>query len=396
MKPKFLSSLEEKYVFKISQYFWHIFVGLATLGIIVGIGYLIWGIVPSSHTKVEKKEYPQVVQVTIDELKGEKQNAQVAPVIQTPTSTPKQTVESAEGLEGFNQALNELKLLIPPEKYSWSSSGHWYFPNGEYIYQYYKNTQFANNYRRWQIDQEGIENQLNQQFTALSAITYIDKTQLLNAYNSFLKNFTIEKRISILRDLFSLKKENLLSTINTIKTIENVSKTLGYDKYYSFVNFINYNRKDGLDFLEYTNSILGKFDYSVRNGILATLMINYYNYFNNQLWEQKEATDLFLNFLPQIAKEEQVNMLGKYYRLIANKNSERKIAIRNIESDYQAALSQAEYEYQASVIKKGELRLKGVYGIGAGIVLIAFIGLLLVLLSIQRYLKSINDKMVVS
>jgi hypothetical protein len=189
MKPKFLSSLEEKYVFKISRYFWHIFVGLATFIIIAGIGYLLWGIVPSSHAKVEKKEYPTVVQVSLDELKGEKPTSQATPTIQQPPTTPKQTVESAEGSDGFNQSMNELKKLIPPAKYSWDSIGHWNFPFGEYYYQTYKNTQYENNYRRWQIDQEGIENKLNQQYSTLSASTYNDKTQLLDAYNSLIKGF---------------------------------------------------------------------------------------------------------------------------------------------------------------------------------------------------------------
>jgi hypothetical protein len=54
---------------------------------------------------------------------------------------------------------------------------------------------------------------------------------------------------------------------------------------------------------------------------------------------------------------------------------------------------QAEAEYEASKAKKALWRLNGLYGIAGGIVLVATVALILVLLSIQRYVRQIDQRL---
>ncbi|MBZ0200111.1 MAG: hypothetical protein K8H86_09605 [Ignavibacteriaceae bacterium] len=394
MKSKFLTTLEEKFVFKISQYFWHVFIGLAALAVIAGIGFLLWGILPASKTNVDKEPYPPVEQVTLDELKGEKQVAQTTPVVQQPVVETSKNIDATEGFDDYNKSAAELERLIPPELYSWNNIGHWYYPYGESYYLYYKNTSYAENYREWRVDQLGITEQLDQIFSNLNTTTFAEKKQLLDAYNNSVKNFAEDKRIYVLRIIFNVAKADVPSTISTINLLTGTVKLLGKDAYRDLddlVSFSNNNPNDGISFIEYVNSVLGKFDQSIRGEILAVFIRNYYSNYDNRFSEQKQATDLFLMYLPKIESKEQANLLKKYYRLMVNKNRERNRAIRNIESNYEQMLQQAEIEYQTNVLKKVEFRLRGLYGVAAGIGVIAFIALLLVLLSIQRYLKSINE-----
>lgn len=399
MNSKFLRDVEEKYVFNISQILWHVFIGLATLGIVVGIFYFLWGIIPASKDEVEKKSYPPVNQVTVEELKPVKQTT-----TQTkPTSRQESVAEAidlGEDTTGYNQyykSYMELQKLIPPSKYSWASRGRWEYPYGQRYYERYKNTTYGGRYRNWVVDQKGIDESLNNIYSATYTISHLEKKKLVDAYNQFLTKLPEEKRISALRVLFDMKNESLSKTVNNVKYLEEAVRVSGLDDLIylkTLVAFLNYNPMEGSDFVKYVNSIISEFKKNNRYDALKALIDNYYKYYNNNLRQQKEATDIYVKeILPYFIGDEQVTLLDNYYSLNIQKNKQRQYQINQIEAEYQQALAKAEANYQADIIKKSEYRLEGIYAIISGIFLVAFIALLLVLLSIQRYLKGIEQKL---
>ena len=68
MLKKLINKIEETYVFNISQFFWHIFVAIAGVGIIGGIAGFLWGLFPAFKSSVEKEKYPPVAGASLDEL----------------------------------------------------------------------------------------------------------------------------------------------------------------------------------------------------------------------------------------------------------------------------------------------------------------------------------------
>ena len=59
MKTKYFEKVENKYVFNLTLIFWHIFIAISTLAIVVSLAVLLWSIIPASEKKVEKKAYPE-------------------------------------------------------------------------------------------------------------------------------------------------------------------------------------------------------------------------------------------------------------------------------------------------------------------------------------------------
>ena len=121
----------------------------------------------------------------------------------------------------------------------------------------------------------------------------------------------------------------------------------------------------------------------------------YANYFNNKIDFQKELTDNFLGFGNNFDTKNQGSALEQYYRMSVRKNRDRENEIIRIDDKFESEKAAADAEFLKKQVNKLEYRWKGVYGLGGGIALVSIIALLLVLLSIQRYLKSIDSKLTV-
>ena len=134
-KNAYISKVENRYVFNVSLIFWHLFIALSTLVIVVSILIFLWSIIPASQKDVEKQQYPAPVKVALSELqlKETKEEAQslTTEQVQTAPSVNQQLFEDTNGKGDYVVSLNTLKTLIPPTKYSWQGSGSWSYPYGE-------------------------------------------------------------------------------------------------------------------------------------------------------------------------------------------------------------------------------------------------------------------------
>jgi uncharacterized tellurite resistance protein B-like protein len=416
MKTNYFSKVEDKYVFNLSLIFWHIFIVLSSLAIVISIAVFLWTLVPPVQKKVlkqaypAKKQYPAPIKVSLNELNltniKNKEVPHVAPrsVQTTPRISTQQSIGDTTGEYGYKNSLTTLKTLIPPSKYSWKGSGYWNYPYGKQYWTYYKQER----YRQWIVSRYGVNDRLKYNFKKIRAKNFSDKKQLLDGYISVVKLLPEEKRLKALQYLMNNVSNNEKQNIAVYKSLTKVLSKMKQIKQISYLNklakFGKVNPNDGVPFINYTAKIINNFDATQRVSIINSLVNSYYNYFNQNFVQQQEATDLFLPLVAQIKAKQQTKAIIKYYRLFLTKNynrnrlisqinSEHQQAINNIDNQYHSEQLQARHKYYIKKEAKQKLRDKSLYGIAGGIVLIVLIASILVFLSIQRSIKKIEEKL---
>ncbi|MDP2364325.1 MAG: hypothetical protein Q8M94_11235, partial [Ignavibacteria bacterium] len=387
MLKKLLQKIENKYVFNISQYFWHIFVVLASLALIGGVLILLWGIIPPGKDDVKKQDYPVVVQVETNEVlavlkKMEEKPTQTktAPVKPTITETAQVTYTDPDE-KNYNQSLDSLKKLIPVTKYSWSSSGYWYYPYGESYYRYYRDRGYdSERYRSWTVSETGINEKLEEVYSKSNATAFGQKKLILDSYIAIVSKFSEDKRASLIKSLVNYRGNSATETVENIKVIIASLSNFSADKT-DFVNLlINFGSKnptEGRKFISYTNKIMPNFISEYRLDVLKTLINSFYNYFNNRVNQQIEITDIFLKNLNTYKSEQYTKALETYYGLMVEKNYQRQRKIQEIDDEYSYVLAGAEAKYEMAQIEKVALRMNGLYLAGGAISFIAILALIL-------------------
>jgi len=414
MKTNYFTKIENKYVFNVSLIFWHLFIVLSSITIVLSAIVFLWSVIPPSERKVEKQPYPEKQQppapvaVLLSELKlgetGKEEPALAQEIVQDEVAKSEQKVyEDTQGKEEYTASINTLKKLIPPSKYSWSGSGYWYYPYGERYWLVYK----QGKYRKWNTTKASVEEKLESSYRTTNAKSYPDKQKILDVFIAVVKLLPEEKRLVALNYLIRNVSNNISRSMSVYQSLAKVVSKMANEKNIYYINqlsvFGKKNPNDGGPFIDYVSTIIDKFDVQQRSKTIDFLINSYYNYFNQNLAKQKEATDLFIPILAQIKGEYYPKVLMKYYRLYLDKNYERDNAIAKTENDYNRKIENIENQFiqdqtaaalelEGKKIIKSEFRNKSLAGIGGGILLIVLIGTLLVFLSIQRSVRKIEEK----
>ena len=384
MKHDFLEKFEKLY-FNASRYFWHILTGIAALALIVGIFIFLWGVLPAMKPRVKKPELPAPISVELAQVHRalnpqEENKSRVIEVSSTSEQAEEKDAQPAESTSKeeltYLATLDSLKALLPADDFQWENDGQWY-------------------YGRWRIRSYGILHRLDQVYHQLGADDFQAKTQLLNAYATLFTKFSPEERKQIHGDVFEFAKSDVEETIISLEALADAAALYTDDKPGAFSRLAAFglrNPRDGQKFIEYTNSIMPKFDSSIRETMLVTLIQSYYNYFN-LIQKQEEATNLFLDIQSSFAAEDQIKALVAYYQLYNARNKARHARIEQLEAEHQTLLAEAESELMEKKGAKLGYRLLALKLIGGSIVFIAFLALFLVVLSIQRNIKMLKENL---
>jgi hypothetical protein len=391
MLKSFINKIEEKYVFSISQLFWHIFVALAAIGIVGGVLLFFWGVIPAFKSSVEKEPYPPMASVSVDELKAAlappKRTERVAQwqvptqQVQPPVSTDASPQEIA-----YRASLDTMQRLIPPSKYNWGAEGYLEYPYGPNYPQY----------ARWVQRAPSVLERLESAFSQSGITSFNEKKQLLDTHIVVVRQFKEEARLPAWKALITWSKPSLSQAIANAKLLASFIPKFSADRsdyFTKLAQFGDKNPNDGYALVDYIGKAIEKFPAERRMDALSALINGYYRYFNNRVQEQIELTNSLLPMLSGFPDDQVVKAVDTYYQLAAQKNYERSQTISAIENRYRQKLMQAEAEYEASKAKKALWRLNGLYGIVGGIVLVATVALILVLLSIQRYVRQIDQRL---
>ena len=385
MKLNFLEKFEERFYFKTSYLFWHLLTGIGTLALVVGVVIFLWSLAPSFKPGVNKPRYPKPVKVEVAEIMElilptaqktiDKPSESTQPV-SNDKSAPRKAAEPGES--EYLKTVDKLKALLPSDKFSWESKGHWQRD-------WYD--------RRWVVDVLGLQDKLESTYRKVNVDDYASKKQLLEAYIALVTLFPMEQRLSALKSTMEFSKEDVSTSVSNTKLLQAAVANFSTDNadfIETLATFGKKNPRDGRPFIEYANTTLPKFNPEVRRPILNTLVSSYSTYFNN-IERQKEATNLFLDMLNHFAPDTQEKALDEYYKLYREKNYAREEQIKEIEEEYQAKLDQSESIVSATKSKKATYFALGGKIIGGSVILIAMVAILLVLLSIQRNIKQIRE-----
>jgi hypothetical protein len=392
MFKSFINKIEEKYVFNISQFFWHIFVALAAIGIVGGVLLFFWGVIPAFKSSVEKEPYPPMASVSAEELRTAltpPKRAERPAEWQVPTAQSIQPpVSATASIEeiAYRASLDTLQSLIPPAKYSWGADGFYEYPYGPNYPQY----------RRWVQRAPSVLERLESAFSQSGITSFNEKKQLLDTHIVVVRQFKEEARLPAWKALITWSKPSLSQAIANAKLLASFIPKFSADRsdyFTKLAQFGDKNPNDGYALVDYIGKAIEKFPAERRMDALSALINGYYRYFNNRVQEQIELTNSLLPMLSGFPDDQVVKAVDTYYQLAAQKNYERSQTISAIENRYRQKLMQAEAEYEASKAKKALWRLNGLYGIAGGIVLVATVALILVLLSIQRYVRQIDQRL---
>lgn len=444
MEPGIINKLENKIIFNVSRYFWHFIIALISLGTICSICFFIWCIIPPVKSTPDKQSppakptypvkpaYPTLVKVSLDEIMPkiqhkplvnetkiteEKKEIQKVKEIKKDTvlkEVKKQPVKTEDPAEKeYNASLEKLKQLIPDKK-NWEADGYYIYPQGERYWTVYKQEK----YRVWVATGDNLDSKLIKTYKNTEAKNYTDYKAILDSYNNILGFIAVNKRMSLLNLLMAYTKETVTKTKDLHSLLTQTLKIFPQEET-DFIgklcNFYFSNPNDGKPFLEYLNKVIPQFANSERLKVVDALLKAYYDYYDNSLHRQIEATDLFLTMINQIKPDDQIPFLKKYYEVYLNKNIERERKIMSIDDEYKATVNKIDFEHSKAIqetekqyqeglrnaerdyyekqITKDSYRMKGLFGILIGLVLISLFAIILVFLSMQRSLKKIEEKL---
>jgi len=401
MKIKNLSKFEEKYIFNISLTFWRFLIAIGVLGAILGILFLIWGIVPSFKQSQKKEQYPTIVTFSVNELKEKvlpKQlsettksvKEEIKPITKTEPEVKKISKTTQEE-NNYIMSLDSIRELIPKKYDSKLSKGHWYYPHGKNYWDYYK----SDKYRKWIVDISGLNGLLSSVYDRINTDSFIDKKRIIDAYILTIKLFPEDKRVEVIKALTSYSTVSVSQALTNVQLLNSsISNFTTDDTNYlsTLAKFGKNNPRDGYAFIEYVNKIISNFNTEDRITALEDLIKSYYNYFNinRGVYKQIEATDLFLPMISEFESKYQSKALKQFYIMYFDKNATREQAINKIDRKYENDLAKAETKYLQAKVKKSQVRLKGLYLVGAGLVIIAFLALIIVFLSMQKSIRRIE------
>ena len=410
MNTQYFTKVENRIVFNVSLIFWHLFIALAILSIIVGVAIFAWSLIPSSQKKVEKQEYPAMpplpepVKVDFSELNTddvvdvEKMTEIKKPILNKPAKN-----QSGDNPSQYDASLNELKKMIPTAK--WEGESYYIYPYGQRYWDVYK----TEKYRQKVITEVGVVDKLDNIFREANASSYNEKEQVLDAIILVIKHLPEEKRFQGLQFLLENISKDISQNVQVFSNIAKMVSQMPNDENLDYIQqlayFGKYNPSEGFLCIEYLSEIINNFNKAIRSNFVDAFISNYYNYFGSNFNQQKEATDLFLPMVPQIERGNEISSLNKYYSIYINKNYSRAQEIAQIENEYQKKIqdidsqfrineTSAIMEYQAKKLNKQEFRLKSLMAIGICIVVIVLIGTFLVFLSIQRSVSKIEQKII--
>jgi hypothetical protein len=386
------TKLEDKFIFNLSRYFWHFVIGLISLATITSLCFVIWGVIPAFKKTVVKDAYPPIEKVSLTEIAQAMNGKRNDNPPKANTPAPDQTVKSDSIMpkitEQFDQdpevmkAYNNLKVLIPPDKYNWEGVGHWYYPYGNYWQQY----------KEWKEDYPSINGSLKKIFTSIG-LSSAEKKELLSMYADNIKKYRETERIELLRFLIHYGKDNFADSKAVLQILNEATDIYSPDKNGYLIHYgrVIKDYRDAISLLTFINKFVSNFEFNNRINIAEEVLREYDYRYAGEGKDFAEISNGFIPFLTGIVLADQAKYLRVYYNLSYKKNDERKTAIRSIDNRYNSDLTQAENELLEKKLKKEEYLLQGVYGFGAGIASVAFIGILLVLFSMQRYIKKIYE-----
>lgn len=374
-KKELLTTIENKFLFVVSRYFWHIITAIASLAIIGGILCFLYSLTPVFKSSPVKEIYPAGESVSKEELlavlaqknKPQSQSQRQAMQKRDTGETGETASVNNESLERYLEKLSELIELVPDVK---------------------KVSQTCLEYSYWygcsRYSQDTI-NRVNDALDKLQINDYDNRIQLINIYIKIASNYEKKNRFNSLNAALNIGTEDFSKYLADLTTLYKADSALkpNINLLKKNASLLEKNPNDGKPLLQYIIQSAPSFNDSVWQDFASYMLDIYYKKFKT-FQTSKEYTDNFLPMAKEFEASQQVSALKKYHDLLSEKNEVREQKIKEIDSKYDMDLAKAEMEYEAKKSGQSDIRKTSAIAIGGAIVTIAIFALILVILSIQR------------
>jgi hypothetical protein len=390
-----LTHIEERFVFRMSRTVWLLVVAVAFLAMVGGVTVLTWSAVPAGKREVTKAEYPASVTVTLEDVKEaiKPTPKPVATAAAKTTAEPTKAAAVDPDRQAFDKAMARLKVLFPASQYAWEDVTGWDYPYGEESWELSNHDPL---YRNRVVYQTGIRSQLQEWLKQPEAATLSELAKILDAFAVVLAHRPVSERRDLLADLGRVVAATVDESVGDILGVGAIIAPLpGQHLRYASraADFLVQHSTAAAGALSYYGEVTARFEKPERTKTLDILFASYVSRFGSSVDEARTLLDGFLPMLPKVPKTSQAKALNAYLDLHARKSGDRTAAVREIDERFRQASVAAEAEFETARAAKTSSRPLALYAVAGGIGLTAMVALLLVLLSIQRYLKTIADRL---
>lgn len=366
-KSNFLFTMEERFHFPFSRAVWHIVVAFACLAIAGGILYALYGIIPSTKEDVVKDAYPDATFAAEEDVRK----------CVNPVKMSEGTEVVTKTINSYELNFDTLKVALPPGKFQWVDR-----EGSRYI-----------NWDTYEIvttePKKGLENKLRNALEGFSS-SVPEQQAVVNNLAWVLLNQRVDYRENLLEVLMDWAVECKDSSmfddwkryVKVIKEKNNNPEWL----LYRIARVRARNCIGGNTIVDEALKMTTLGDTVNKAELFDACVYGRDIFSDDSLWIASNA-----KFLSQKSLHKDViKSLYCYYDITMKLNEERKEKIAKIEQEYLEKSVVAEGKYLIKKEKKSAARKMGfMVAIGASVVA-AFFSLLLVLISMQRSLKTIE------
>ena len=406
----FLSGLEEKFHFPISQYFWHFVTACGILVGVAGLLLVLWGLTPVFTRSVDEPEMLKERTITAEEVKEcafnmkpwQKSVAKKTKTVRKTTNAPVVEEEAEEeerlppnvSLKKLQEAIPSMQLAKKGRKlicdrsegyYEYGDFGDWIYPSRCYEYGDI-DTRVAENIRTslqsfYPYDSLQQQNMIDGMASRMRSYQEDSRQKIFNTSMSW---FAKSEDIPGLWDLWAVVDKTIGNAGNPDK-IHDVA-----DVFSQFADFMLNNPKSGktvlLKALEVIEVASGK-------DRLESFKIARKSYkdFNLNVGEWTKATSQFVGMKELHNASDFLYNLKCFYEIYKNEQEERLATNERRMEEFNAEKEAAEFEAEMRKTAKRALIPTGGIMVGIAFGVFIVISILLVLFSMQRTLVRLEN-----
>ncbi|MBK7383211.1 MAG: hypothetical protein IPI81_07725 [Flavobacteriales bacterium] len=393
-----LTWTENRIIFRTSRFLLHLLIVLGSLTILAGLCLWVWSVVPTSKQQVNKPDYPPELGMKWSDVSSVPEPSTKANGDQTDETLRSDTrvVGSSPMEVMYHATVDSLANAQPYLK--WRPTGGWkVLDAASYHYWEKRDPQKAATYRIFQGEDNGLAERLDVFFIRTDSGSYADRIAVLRALFSTISDLqvdTIGARIMVNAMLDEVVVREL-RTLTMLRAASDLAQAFRQsERAWAFRWGLRYFANatvPNAGFLAAARKWIEPLEADQQFNALQTLTTVFTKDLGSDLDKLEQRRPLFLSMLKEIPREKQALALGQFITAYEGINQLRLKKIQEIDSAYVKNSAVAEHDFVRDGNAKSVIRSSAWILVASGIAVLAILGLLLSVLSIQRSIQKLES-----
>ncbi|MEO8590682.1 MAG: hypothetical protein ABI432_15005 [Flavobacteriales bacterium] len=415
MSKPFFTRFEDHVVFSVSRVFWHLFIWTSCFAVVFGVVAWLWSMTPTSKEQVKRSEYPPEVKVEVGDFVFE----QPAPVVNDHIETTQPSALSSSAgtpavapiageepptVRDPMEAMFEAVLDSLVAKYphlGWNASVRTYITSDlEYNYYMRKgDRKTAQNFVRTVVEGEGLRDKIKRFMTRSNVNGYTARLKFLRTLFGDLDALHVDSigQEQVVNKILRMNKPKrpVVGDISRSFRLARIFDAPERVPAFSWaIDFCARSQDGQLSFTDSAAVFLSSFELDQKYPALVHLGNNLVNSPGGDVGAYFRMCSSYPGLLSNIPRKQQAESLSQFFAIYATKNVERRKAMEAMDRQYQEMQLSAELRHRSTQNTKNEMGSKASWWIIGGIVVIALVGLILAILSMQRAISKLETAIV--